>query len=269
MSDDANRGTLYPALLPGDFRRVPATGAAAELVTWWWLTRWDLPEGEVSRQRVLAYPTTNLVVEDALVGFAGPTTEASHRDLTGAGWAIGARLRPAAVPAFTAEPAALRDRYVELTEPELQAVVAGRVAAAGVEAGVEAVASWLVARVGEVPDEARVANAVADHFESALRVGTLVDTAEALVISVRTLHRITTKYIGLTPHAMLRRRRLQDAAHLLRTDLAVSVSTVAAEFGFADQAHLAHEFRRVLGYSPSEYRRSLAHPPGRRSPGPR
>lgn len=260
MSDErsaANRGTLFPELLPGDFRRVPASGAAAELVRWWWLSRWDVPAGEVSRQRVLAYPTTNLVVEDALVGFAGPTTEASHRDLVGAGWAVAARLRPAAVPAFTVEPSTLRDRYLPLDEPSLHADVRGRVADAGLAAGIDVVAAWLVARVGEVSAEARLANAVADHFESAPELGGLADVAEALAISVRTLHRVAAKYIGLTPHAMLRRRRLQDAAHLLRTDAAVTIAEAAAEFGFADQAHLANEFRRVIGQSPSEYRRAL------------
>jgi AraC-like DNA-binding protein len=75
---------------------------------------------------------------------------------------------------------------------------------------------------------------------------------------VRTLHRITTKYIGLTPHALLRRRRLQDAALLLRTDTDATIAEAAARFGFTDQAHLAREFRRALGHSPSEYRRMLA-----------
>lgn len=261
MRDDEpreNRGTLFPELLPGDFRRVPASGAVAELVSWWWLSRWSLAPGEVSSQRILAYPTTNLVVEDALVGFAGPTTEVSQQDLVGDGWAVGARLRPAAVPAFTTEPAALRDRYVELDEPELHAAVTRRVADAGVAAGVEVVAPWLVARVGAVTDEGRVANAVADYFESAPSVGSLTEAAGELSISVRTLHRITTKYIGLTPHALLRRRRLQDAALLLRTDADATIAEAAAQFGFADQAHLAREFRRALGYSPSEYRRMLA-----------
>src|SRR5699024_8537395 len=49
-------------------------------------------------QVVLGYPACNLVVEPHLVALSGPTTRASHRDLSGSGWAVAALLRPAAGP---------------------------------------------------------------------------------------------------------------------------------------------------------------------------
>ncbi|MFC3480833.1 helix-turn-helix domain-containing protein [Kocuria carniphila] len=60
-------------------------------------------------------------------------------------------------------------------------------------------------------------------------------------------------YIGLTPHALIRRRRLQEAAEHIRVDPAVSLSPVAAAHGFSDQAHFAREFQRFLGQTPREY----------------
>ena len=51
--------------------------------------------------------------------------------------------------------------------------------------------------------------------------------------------------------------RLQEAAERVRTHPDVDLAAVAAEFGYADQAHLAHDFRRVLGITPSSYRRDL------------
>ncbi|MFT4109709.1 DUF6597 domain-containing transcriptional factor, partial [Propionicimonas sp.] len=100
----SSRGPLFPARLP-DFHRLPPPAAATALVRWFWITRWDLPGGEVSRQQLIAYPALNVVVEDGMVGLSGPSTRASHRDLAGRGWAVGALLRPAAVAAFTARPA--------------------------------------------------------------------------------------------------------------------------------------------------------------------
>src|SRR5215475_422049 len=104
------RGVLSPARLP-PFDRLPAPDAVARLVRWFWIPEWRIQPGRTSRQHVIAFPACNLVVEPDAVGLAGPATRASYRDLTGTGWAVGALLRPAAVPHFAADPAALRDAY--------------------------------------------------------------------------------------------------------------------------------------------------------------
>jgi AraC-like DNA-binding protein len=53
---------------------------------------------------------------------------------------------------------------------------------------------------------------------------------------------------------MIRRRRLQEAAQRLREGPDVRLADVAADLGYADQAHLANDFRALLGLTPSEYR---------------
>ncbi len=78
--------------------------------------------------------------------------------------------------------------------------------------------------------------------------------ARALGISVRSVQRLAQRYVGVTPLAMIRRYRLQEAAQRLRDDPAVPIGQVAAELGYADQAHLCADFRRVLGFNPSTYR---------------
>ena len=61
---------------------------------------------------------------------------------------------------------------------------------------------------------------------------------------------------GCTPSVLLRRHRLEKAAALLRTSRE-SLSSIARSAGFADQAHLCREFKRILGTSPGEFRRVL------------
>ena len=85
--------------------------AVAGLVRWFWIPEWQIAPGRSSRQHLIAFPACNLVVEPDMVGLAGPTTRSSYRDLTGTGWAVGALLRPAAVPSFAEDPEALRDSY--------------------------------------------------------------------------------------------------------------------------------------------------------------
>ncbi len=82
------RGVLYPTRLP-NFQRVTVPAELAALIRWFWIPRWDIPPGRSSRQHVLAFPASNLVVETSGVMLAGPTTKTSYRDLSGTGWAVG------------------------------------------------------------------------------------------------------------------------------------------------------------------------------------
>ncbi len=68
-------------------------------------------------------------------------------------------------------------------------------------------------------------------------------------IGIRQLQRRFLRATGLTLKTYARIRRLRGALMHLLEPSARSWSTVAAEFGYADQAHLAREFRRLAGAS--------------------
>jgi AraC-like DNA-binding protein len=95
---------------------------------------------------------------------------------------------------------------------------------------------------------------MADLLMSDPEVLRVEDAASQLRVSVRTLQRLAHRTVGLSPAAMIRRRRLQEAAQRLREGPDVRLADVAADLGYADQAHLANDFRAVLGLTPSEYR---------------
>jgi AraC-like DNA-binding protein len=254
----SSRGALFPKRLP-DFHRLAPPVAAEELIEWFWITSWSLPDGSASRQNVIGYPTSNLVVEPTLVGLAGPTTRASYRDLSGRGWAVGALLKPAAVPALTPDPVSLRDRYEPIDAPGLLRRVVGVLGDEVTEetraAAAAEVATWLTAEVGQLSADARLANGLAELAgtdPAVLRVG---DLADRLGLSERGVQRLARRYIGLSPAALIRRRRLQEAAERIRNESGADLATLAVDLGYADQAHLTNEFTRVLGVTPAEYRR--------------
>ncbi|REJ08204.1 AraC family transcriptional regulator [Microbacterium bovistercoris] len=258
---DPTRGVLYPARLP-EFHRLPAPPEIADLAEWFWIPEWDIQPGRTSRQDVVAYPALNLVVEQGGVSLVGATTRATHRDLAGRGWAVGALLRPAAVAALTPSPVSVVDQDAPLAEPALHDAVAAAMTTGDRhrERAVAVFSRWLHSRVGALPGAARQANAAADLL-MASDVGTPEEAAARLSVSVRTLQRLMHRHVGLPPAAMIRRRRLQEAAERVRTDPSVDLATVAAEFGYADHAHLTTDFRTVLGFTPSAYR--AASSPGR------
>ena len=255
--DPSSRGILFPARLP-TFRRIEPAAALAEVVRWFWIPEWDIAPGRVSRQHVVAFPACNLVIGSGEVGLAGPSTKAGHRDLVGTGWVVGALLRPAATAVFVDDPASIRDSYrpIDLPTPVIDAV---RTPLAGpapqrYDSAIAAFGAWLAERVPPPEAEALLANRMADLLDGDPTVRTVEDAAGRLHTSARTLQRIAKRYVGLSPGAMIRRRRLQEAAERVRTEPTLDLAAVAAELGYADHAHLTNDFRTVLGFTPSAYR---------------
>ncbi|WP_136033415.1 AraC family transcriptional regulator [Microbacterium sp. PF5] len=252
------RGVLYPARLP-QFHRLPAPPEVRHLVAWFWIPEWDIEPGRSSRQEVVSYPALNLVVEPDAVTLSGATTRLLHRDLSGRGWAVGALLRPAAVPALEPDPAALVDTARAVAAPELHDGVSAamRAGEGRRERAVAAFSRWLVANAPADDDDARGANAVFDALFGDGAALTPEEAATRLAVSVRTLQRLTRRHVGLSPAAMIRRRRLQEAAQRVRDEPAVDLASLAAELGYADHAHLTRDFRAVLGIAPRGYRSAL------------
>lgn len=256
------RGVLYPGRLP-TFDRLPAPDAVAQLVRWFWIPEWQIQPGRSSRQHLIAFPAYNLVVEPGTVGLAGPTTRSSYRDLTGTGWAVGALLRPAAVPHFAADPAALRDAYQPVDLPVLHERVCNAMLGPGDRQtrhrhAIDAFVTWLAGTVPPPNREALLANTMVEAIDSDPTIRTVEDAAVRLCLSTRSLQRLASRYVGLPPSAMIRRRRLQEAAERLRTDPGTTLAAIAADLGYSDHAHLANEFRSVLGLTLSTYRRRVS-----------
>lgn len=254
------RGVLRPELLPR-FIRLPPPDSCVELVRWFWFAEWVVPVGQVSRQHIIGFPASNLVVEHDIVGVSGPTTSASHRDLVGTGWAVGALLRPAAVPSVVGDVESLRDAYVTQDLPDLHRAVMSRMGPAQAarddgdrDSAAEAFGEWLVRRVGPIGDEQRLANALVDQVDSDPGPRQLDDVARRLGVSARTVQRLARRYVGVSPAAMIRRRRLQEAAQTLREVPGTDLAELAADLGYADQSHLHRDFARVLGVTPASYR---------------
>ncbi|MEZ3159638.1 helix-turn-helix domain-containing protein [Microbacterium sp. BWT-B31] len=245
---------LYPERLPR-FTRVPAPVEASALLEWVWIPQWDLPAGAQSRQPVLAYPAANIVVDADGVTLWGATTRVSERVLRGSGWAVGALLRPAALACLSDAPGALVDAHAVLDDEPTGGLHRAVVAAMpDVQAAADVVAGWLERVVGPVTAEARLANDMAELLMTDAGILGVDDAAERLRVSVRTLQRLAHRMVGVSPAAMIRRRRLQEAAQRVRDEPGTSLAAIAANLGYADQAHLANDFRTVLGITATDYR---------------
>ncbi|WP_188043283.1 helix-turn-helix domain-containing protein [Changpingibacter yushuensis] len=256
----SGRGVLYPTRLP-TFQRVAAPAELADLIRWFWIPRWDIPPGRSSRQHVLSFPASNLVVEPNGVTLQGPTTRVSYRDLRGKGWAVGALLRPAAVVSLCDEPSGIRDSTITIDAPELHGAAISAMQSEGetdtADHAAAAFASWAEARLTPADEGGLLANAIEDLIASDSEIVRIDQIAKLINITARHVQRVTHRYVGVPPLAIIRRYRLQDAAERIREGSSLTIGQVAADLGYADHAHLTRDFRQVLGLAPVDYRRGL------------
>jgi AraC-like DNA-binding protein len=59
--------------------------------------------------------------------------------------------------------------------------------------------------------------------------------------------------VGASPKWLIRVRRLQQAAMRIERH-EIGLAALAAELGYAYQAHLARDFRSIVGKTPTEFR---------------
>lgn len=78
----------------------------------------------------------------------------------------------------------------------------------------------------------------------------------------RTLARRFSSQVGITPKRFARLQRLQRVLGSASQSPAPDWCTLAMEHGYADQAHMVHEFREMTGITPSGYK---PHSPQRRN----
>ncbi|WP_218030139.1 helix-turn-helix domain-containing protein [Pseudonocardia hydrocarbonoxydans] len=256
---------------PPVHRYAPGPGLA-DLVRRYWVPVWSLPPGTVSRQRVLQYPVCLVVVADSYARLYGPRTGLSVTELAGDGWAVGAMLQPAAgAPVWGRPVRELTDRFVDLAQapgvdgPGLTTRIRDVMGAdAASRLAAVAVLERELERLPPVEDEGRLVNAIVEYVEGDPQVRRVGQVCAKFDIRERTLQRLLARRLGLHPKWLIQRRRLQEAAARLRAD-AVDLAGVAAELGYADQAHLTRDFRTVTGLTPGEY---AAEPDTRTAPPP-
>ncbi|WP_244931569.1 helix-turn-helix domain-containing protein [Nocardioides sp. W7] len=263
--DPTERAHLLDAegYTPPIFRFAPSV-ELVDVVRRYWMPVWSLPAGRVSEQRVLQYPVCLLVVSADYGLLVGPQRGLSVQALAGDGWALGTMLQPAAGRALAGGAVdRLTDTAVPLTE-------AGGLDGAALEAGVREavgddpldpdrqragvrVVEAALAGLLPVDEEGLLANAVVEYVEGDPRVQRVSQVCEKFALTERTLQRLTRSRLGLTPKWLVQRRRLHEAAELLRAGEGPDLARVAVELGYSDQAHFSRDFRTATGLTPGRF----------------
>ena len=181
---------------------------------------------------------------------AGPQSRHTSRPVGAPLLAVGARFRPGMAPQLLRLPASeLVDRHVPLdaVRPALAARLDARLAGAGNPLAVlqqELMRS--LADLGEPDPVVRAATTLLAGGSAGV-----AEVADRVYVSERQLQRRFAERVGYGPKTFQRIARFQRAVGQLGLDGA-RLASAAASAGYADQAHLTRESRRLAGLSPRE-----------------
>ncbi|GAB2617392.1 helix-turn-helix domain-containing protein [Pseudactinotalea suaedae] len=253
--------------------RLAPSPAMASLVRRFWMPVWSVPGGGVRTQQVLQYPCALIVVSHSYARFYGVASGLSRTDLEGTGWACGVMLQPATGHLLTGRSMReLRDRHVPLSDvlPGGEALVTRVRRTLGPDPGdgerQRAAAGLLEAELEHllpIGEQAQRVNDVVAYVEGKPDLVRVSGLVEAFATTERSLQRLTGRWLGLTPRWLVQRRRLHEAAERLRHH-EVDLARVAADLGYADQAHFTRDWRRVTGMTPGRFAARFAAPDERR-----
>jgi AraC-like DNA-binding protein len=243
-----------------ELRRWEPGDAVAPVVTWHWAVRWDLRGVPAHEQVVLPHPSAHLTVESDGVWLTGPQRRGATRTLSCHGEVVGTRLRPGRLRALLGAPAAtITDRRLPadaLPGLDVGGLAKAAAAAPDLDGAVAALEDALAPLVPTTPDPgADLAERAVRLLEEDRALTRVTDLADRLAVSVRSLQRVFAEHVGLGPAWVVRRLRLQEAAAHATGGGQVDWARLAADLGYADQAHLVRDFTAAVGVPPARYAR--------------
>ncbi|MEV6171323.1 AraC family transcriptional regulator [Streptomyces sp. NPDC051954] len=261
------RGIVDPAALLTRvrFRRHRPAEPLRRYVETYWFIDWDLPEPYASH--VVPHPSVNLTFQwdGADMEEAPPYGEVTGiplglftRKLTGRGRVCGAKFRPGGFRPYA--PGAPASRWTGRALPAGEVFARATpdtarsiVTPADDGARLTALDAFLLSLAPEPDPQADLAMDLVQSIRADRTVRRVGDFAHAQGLSVRALQRLFSAYVGTTPKWVILRYRIHEALELAGARRDVDWSALAADLGYADQAHLVRDFTSTVGVPPAAY----------------
>ena len=237
--------------------RAPSPDLAADVVCTW--TGHIGDTGEPYTDRVLPDGCVDVIWDGTRLLVAGPDTGPVPLTPAPGTTFVGIRLRPGRAAGVVARPVSdIRDQRPDLAElwgrPHSDRL-GMQAAEAADPSAIEALLERAVRqRLAAAPPPDRTVDAMVATLraQSPTGPGLVAALATDLGVSERSLHRRCSAAVGYGPKTLDRVLRFRRALALAESDTSAGLGALAAAAGYADQAHLTRECRRMSGRTPSE-----------------
>lgn len=216
----------------------------AHFVDHYWEVWWDYDRPY--RQLIVPYPNVHLTFRDGAATINGVRDRHHVKELDGAGGVFGVAFRPGSFRPFLGAPVATITNLTVDASQVFDAELPDPVEVATVE-------EFLRARLPAPDARAERAAGIVAAIAANPRVTRVDALAHDLGTGPRELQRLFAEYVGVGPKWVIRRYRLREVTERLARGEPVNWAQLAAELGYADQAHFVRDFRRMFGETPTGY----------------
>lgn len=254
------RGVLRrPRPVAGKFRHARLC-PAPELAPWidhYWMVGWDLCGLEPRLVESLPHPNVHVVFEKPESRAWGISTRKFSRMLEGKAHVFGIKFTPGGFFPFLGKALAsivddsLPVRAVfgckvqELENSVLTTEHEGEMKAAA--------DVFLLDRLPQNDERLDEARLLVEQILREPDILTVDDLSARTGVSVRSLQRLFSQYIGVSPKWVIRRYRLHELLEQMHSGKQLQWSQLALDLGYFDQAHLINDFKSMTGFAPTEY----------------
>lgn len=256
------RGVLHSSLDAAGFahaRYWPSPDLAA-YVEHYWTVAWNLSAPCV--RETLPHPVVHLVVEldEAIVG--GPATRRWTREFAiGCGRVFAIKFRVGGFRPFSQGPVAkLADRMISVSDlfgAKARGLARDVLASDDHHASVAVLENFLRGCAPAADATVDLVAQIAERIAVDRDITRIEQVAAEFALTPRTLQRLFRDYVGVSPKWVIQRYRLHEVVERVDGAATPDWAAMAFDLGYADQAHLIRDFKRLVGRSPAEYARSL------------
>ncbi|GAA3278492.1 helix-turn-helix domain-containing protein [Dactylosporangium vinaceum] len=222
----------------------PAPALRCVVSRYWW-ARWDLTGQPDYVQLMVPYPNVQLTFSGDERWVRGVSRGRVTRALSGRGSVVGVAFRPGVFRRFLGAP------VESITDLSVAANTIFPGAAHTTDiADLDEFLSRRLPAADPIGDE--VAGWV-DDIVATRELQRVDQLTGRYNVSERQLQRLFAEHVGVGPKWVLRRFRLHEVTERMAGRSAVDWAVLAADLGYADQAHLTRDFSNMFGEPPTSY----------------
>jgi AraC-like DNA-binding protein len=227
----------------------------APYVSHYWSVSYDLRGQRPYRQKVVPYPQVHLSFHNGEALVRGVARGFVVRTLEGRGRVFGVAFRPGCFRPLLRRPVStITDRTLPAA-----AVFDGAVPT---DIDKDAVDAFLLAHLPEPDPATETAAGLVERIAGTPGLTRVDALAADAGLSTRGLQRLFSEYVGVAPKWVIRRYRLHEITDRLAAGGVVDWAGLAADLGYADQAHLTRDFTKLVGEPPTTYAERYPRRPG-------
>jgi len=239
-----------------------------------WYVHWDLRGSAPSTAETLPHPSCYLVFEHdlersiddpgvhGLAKISGVTTGKFSRTMQGHGRVFGLKFQPGGLrPFLQASVSTLTDRVVPAAQifgPGILILATQLRALDTPEAMAVAAAAYFGLHLPAPDSSTTLATTLVDTILRDATILSVETLSNRSGLSIRALQRLFNAYVGASPKWVIRRFRLHELLERFHSGESLDGAQLALALGYSDQAHLINDFRKLAGFTPTEYLRRAA-----------